>query len=111
MILGRDLLTAMGLDLKFSENIIIVGEGLYKWCLVPMVDLGNYDFKYLTNKIVRPSESFINLYIDECLGSDSAISSMQRMRRILDNIHKKADINKVMAKNVNNYPPKNIKDF
>ena len=48
MILGRDLLTAMGLDLKFSENIIIVGEGLYKWCLVPMVDLGNYDFKSLT---------------------------------------------------------------
>ena len=29
MSLGRDLLTALGLDLKFSENIIIIEEGPY----------------------------------------------------------------------------------
>ena len=33
MILGRYLLTALGLDLKFSENTIIVGEGPYEGCL------------------------------------------------------------------------------
>ena len=27
MILGRDLLTTLGLDLKFSDNVIIGGEG------------------------------------------------------------------------------------
>ena len=30
MILGRDLLTALGLDLKFSENVIIDGEVTYE---------------------------------------------------------------------------------
>ena len=30
MILGRDLLTALGLDLKFSQNIVIDSEGPYE---------------------------------------------------------------------------------
>ena len=33
MILGRDLLISLGLDLKFSENVIIFIEGPYEWCL------------------------------------------------------------------------------
>ena len=48
MILGRDLLTSMGLDLNISEDIIIGGEGTYEECLVYMVDLSNYDSKSLT---------------------------------------------------------------
>ena len=32
MILGRDLLTALVLDIKFSENVIIGGEGPYEGC-------------------------------------------------------------------------------
>ena len=50
MILGRDILTALGLYLKFSENIIIGGEGPHEGCLSPMFDLSNYDFKTLTDK-------------------------------------------------------------
>ena len=30
MILGRDLITTLGLDLKFSKKVIIGGEGPYK---------------------------------------------------------------------------------
>ena len=30
MILGRDLFTALGLDLKFSENIILGGDETFK---------------------------------------------------------------------------------
>ena len=30
MILGRELLTALGLDLKFYNNVIIGGEGPYE---------------------------------------------------------------------------------
>ena len=32
IILGRDLLTALGLDLKFFENVIIEREGPYEGC-------------------------------------------------------------------------------
>ena len=48
MILGRDLLTALGLDLKFSESLIIGNEGPYEGFSSPMADLSNYDFKSLT---------------------------------------------------------------
>ena len=54
MILNRDLINALGMDLKFSENVIIGGEGPYEGCLGPMADLSNYDFISLTENIVRP---------------------------------------------------------
>ena len=54
MILGRDLLTSLGLDLKFSENIIIGGEGSYEGCSELMVNLSNYYFKSLTENVVKP---------------------------------------------------------
>ena len=54
MILGRDLLTAPGLDLKISENIIIEGKVPCEGCSTPMVYLSNYDFTSITDKTVRP---------------------------------------------------------
>ena len=53
MILGRDLLTALGLDLNFIENVIIGGEGPYEGCLAPMFDVRNYNFKYIRDKILN----------------------------------------------------------
>ena len=50
MILGRDLIIALVLDLKFSENIVIGSEVPYGGCSVPMVDVNNYYFKPLTEK-------------------------------------------------------------
>ena len=44
----------MGMDLTFSENIIIGGEGPYKGCLSPMDDVRNYDFESITDKSVKP---------------------------------------------------------
>ena len=44
MILGRDLLTPLILDLKFSDKLIICGEWACKGCLAPMADLSKYDF-------------------------------------------------------------------
>ena len=49
-----------------------------------MVDVSNYSFNLITDKTVKTEESLINLYVDECLESKSAISAMHRMRRILD---------------------------
>ena len=50
MILGKNLLIAMGLDLKFSDNIIIGVEVPYEGCSSPMVYVRNNDFKSITDK-------------------------------------------------------------
>ena len=41
MILGRDLLTSLGMDLKFSDNVMIGGEIPHEGCLATMVYLFN----------------------------------------------------------------------
>ena len=84
MILGRDLLDALGLDINFSEKVTIGGEGPYEGCLATMVDASNYDFTCIIDKTVKPEESFINSYVDECLESDSVIISTRSICRILD---------------------------
>ena len=63
-----------------------------------MAGVGNYEFKYLIDKIVKLKESFINSYVNKCLESDSVIISTQRMCRIIDARYEKADLNKVMTK-------------
>ena len=75
MILGRDLLTVLVLDLKFSKNISIGGDGPYEGCSAPMVYLSNHKFKSLTDTIVKLEEYFINSYVNKCLKSKSTISS------------------------------------
>ena len=102
MILGRDLLNTLGRDIKFSEFIIIGGKQTYEGCLTPMVDLINYDFTSITYKTVKTEESFINSYVEKCLGSESAISSTCRMRWILDSKHQKSNLNTVMDEQYKN---------
>ena len=41
MILGRDLLTSLGIDLNFTHNVIIGREGPYEGYSEPMVDIIN----------------------------------------------------------------------
>ena len=53
MILGRDLLAALDLYLKFSENVIIVGAEPYEGCLAPMIDIIYYEFKSLTYEMIK----------------------------------------------------------
>ena len=97
MIPGRDLLTTLGLGLKFSQKFIHGVEVPYKGCSAPMVDVNNYDFNIVTSKIVKLEESFINAYVNECFEYESAISATHKMRRILDANYEKADLNKVMT--------------
>ena len=47
MILGRYLLTELGLNLKFSEHVIKADDGPFKGSTAPMVDFGTYIFKDL----------------------------------------------------------------
>ena len=54
MILDRYLFTALGLDIKFSDNVIIDREGPYEGCSAPMVHLINYNVTSIIYKIVKP---------------------------------------------------------
>ena len=47
MILGKDLINSLVLDLKLSENVIICGEGPCEGYLAPMFDASNYNFTYI----------------------------------------------------------------
>ena len=105
MILGRDLLTALGLDIKFSENIILGGDGTFIGCSAPIVDVSTYDFKTLTDNKVKPEESFINAYVNECLESEGKMSSTRIIFRILVTKYEKADLNKVMDEQCQHLSP------
>ena len=98
MILGRDLLTALGLDHKFSDNFIIVYNRQYGGCLAPMIDVSNYYFTSLADKRVKTKEFFINSYIYKCLKSESAIILMRRMHRIIYAKDENSDLNKFITK-------------
>ena len=92
MILGRDLRNALGLDIKFSENIIMGGDVTYEGFLTPMIDVSNYDFKPLPEKIVKPEKYFINSYFNKCLEFEGTIRSTRRIRSILDAKCKKSEL-------------------
>ena len=62
-----------------------------------MVDVINYNFKPLMDKIFKSKESFINAYVDECLKSEGARISTHRIRRIIDTKYEKSDLNKDTA--------------
>ena len=60
MTLGRDLITALGLDINLSENFITGGKGPYEGCSSFMVDLSIYNFTPIIDNAVKPEESFIS---------------------------------------------------
>ena len=63
MILDRDLLTALGLNLKWSEHVIDTYDGTLKMSSSTMVDLGTYELGYFSTGESTPEEPFINSYI------------------------------------------------
>ena len=50
MILGQDIFTYLGLNLKFSKHITEVDDGPFKGYETPMVDFGMYIFKDLNTE-------------------------------------------------------------
>ena len=45
MILGRDILTALGLNLELSDHVYEADDGPFKVSTTHMIDLGTYIFK------------------------------------------------------------------
>ena len=62
MILGRDILKALGLNIKLSDNAIESGDGPFKGLKSPMVYLGAYEFKDLETGKITPEEFFMKYY-------------------------------------------------
>ena len=62
-----------------------------------MIDVSNYYFKPLIEKIVKLKESFINAYVNNFLESEGTMSSTRKMSILLDAKYQKVDLNKVMA--------------
>ena len=56
IILGRDLLIILGLNLKCFDHAIEADYGTFKGSTSPMVDLGMYEFKDLNSGKVIPEE-------------------------------------------------------
>ena len=96
MILGWDLLTELGLNLKFSEHVIEVYYGHFNESTTPMVDLGTYIFKDLNTGKITPGELFTNDYPKEVHESDNIRTATKRLRVILDAKYEKANLHKVM---------------
>ena len=58
MILGRYVLTELGLNLKFSKHVIEADDGPFIGSTASIVDLGAYVFKDLNTGEIKPEELF-----------------------------------------------------
>ena len=54
MILGRDILTALGWILKFSDIVIELDNGTLKRSTVTIADISMYEFKDLNKGNITP---------------------------------------------------------
>ena len=84
MILWRDLLTELGLHLKFSDHVIESDYGPFKGYITTMVDLVTYEFKYLNTGKITPEELFTNAYVEEACYSEHVRTDTKRLHLILD---------------------------
>ena len=63
MILGRDILLELGLNLNVSDHIIESDGGSFIGDTAPMVDLVTCVFKDLNTGRIKPEESFTDAYV------------------------------------------------
>ena len=96
MILGRDILTELGLNLKLSEHAIKADDGTFKGYTTPMIDLVICVFKYLNTGKRTPKESFTNANTREVYESEHVRTTTKQLRVILDAKYEMEDLHKVM---------------
>ena len=65
IIIGKYLLTELGLNMKLSEHFIKVDNGPLKGSSAPMVDLGTYEIINLNTGNITPGELFMNDYAEK----------------------------------------------
>ena len=65
MVLVRDLLPVLGLNLKLYDHFIEADDEHFKWSTALMVDMGTYEVKDLNTGRITPEELFINAYAEK----------------------------------------------
>ena len=71
IILGRDILMALYLEIMFPEYVIKLYVGPYNGYTAPIVYLANHGFKPLYNKWkITPKKGFMNFFVDWCFESE-----------------------------------------
>ena len=83
LILGRDILIYLVLNLRLSDHVIKSDDGPFKGSTAPMVDLGAYEFKYLNTGGNTPEELFINAYTEEVYDSEHARTATKLLSLVL----------------------------
>ena len=69
IILGRDILIALVLNINFSEHFMKTDVGPIKVPTAPMVDLDTYGFKYSNTGKFTTKELFMDDYVEEAYES------------------------------------------
>ena len=82
MILGRDISTLPGLNIK-PKHVIEAGDVPLKVSTETIIDLGTYDIKYLNTGKITPEKSFTNVYIDEVYELEQVRTSAKQLHTIL----------------------------
>ena len=101
IILGQDILSELGLNLKFSEHFIESDDGPFNGSTTPMIDLGTYIFRYLNTGQIKPEGSFTNAHVKESYESDHVFTATKRSRVMLYDKYKKADYIRLWKTSVN----------
>ena len=96
MILGRDPLTELGLNLKNSEHVMKAYDNPFMGYTAPMVDLGAYIFTNLNTGEIKHGESFTVASVKEVYKSESIYTATKILRVILYAKYEKADLHEVM---------------
>ena len=94
--LGIHLLTALRVNLNFSEYVINVNDGPLKGSSAPIVDQGAYEFKDLNIGKITPEWLFTNAYTNEIYKSEQVCTSTKILRTTLNAKNKKSDSSKAM---------------
>ena len=96
MILGRDLLKELGLNIKLSQYDIEAYDEPLKVLTALLVHLNMYDFNILNSVKIIPEEPFMNSYAEGIHELEQICTSTKRLRIVLDAKYEKADLNKDM---------------
>ena len=99
IIIGRDILTDLGLNLKLSYPVIEADYEPFKGYMAPMVVLGTYEFKYLNTGNITPKYDFRHYYAEEMHESEQFRTYTKLLRVILHDRYEREYLNKVMKTN------------
>ena len=94
MVLSRDILISLLLNIKVSENVTKDGHRPLKIPIAPMIHLGTYLFKYFKTVKITPKEYFTNAYVYEVFKLEHICNSTKGLCKIWDAKYRKEDLNK-----------------